>query len=133
VHHRHGTCERFVAFALERHRVHLHATATDLGHGVDEGGDGPIVPYNRVKVNADTWAYFDKCTGSVSTDPSSSICKTYTSCDSGTQVSFCTASAGHCGVYGSAKIADSAWMMFEKQALPSAAPPSPGAAPGLRP
>jgi polyhydroxybutyrate depolymerase len=106
----------------------------------DEGGDNSIVPYNggntvvaadcppggsckafyfpSAQLNVDTWANFDSCTGSATTDPSNSICKTYTSCASNTQVSLCTESGGHCGSYGSAKIVDTAWAMFQKEALP---------------
>ncbi len=107
----------------------------------DEGQDMSIVPYNGGKtlvaancppggscaalnfpsaeVNFQTWANFDKCTGSPTKDPGNSICQDYTSCDGGTQVSLCTAaSSNHCGSYGLSKIVDTAWDMFQKQALP---------------
>jgi polyhydroxybutyrate depolymerase len=107
----------------------------------DEGQDGSIVPYNGGKtvvsadcppgsscsafnfpsaqVNFGTWANFDICTGAPTTDPNNSICQTYTSCAGNTQVTQCTAaSANHCGSYGLARIVDTAWTMFQKQALP---------------
>jgi polyhydroxybutyrate depolymerase len=107
----------------------------------DEGQDMSIVPYNggqtvvaadcppggtckafifsSAQVNVDTWAHFDSCTGSATTDPNNSICQTYTSCGGNTEVSLCTAnSASHCGSYASSKIVDTAWGMFQKEALP---------------
>ena len=106
----------------------------------DEGGDNSIVPYNggntmvaancppggsckpfyfpSAQLNVDTWANLNKCTGSATTDSRNSICKTYTSCGNNTEVSLCTESGGHCGSYGTAKIVDTAWAMFQKQSLP---------------
>jgi polyhydroxybutyrate depolymerase len=107
----------------------------------DEGQDNSIVPYNGGKtvvpadcppggtcaafnfpsasVNFETWANFDACTGSPAADASNSICQTYSSCSAETQVSLCTApSSNHCGSYGLSKIVDTAWAMFQKQALP---------------
>jgi polyhydroxybutyrate depolymerase len=109
----------------------------------DEGQDNSIVPYNggvtvvhnadcppggtckanlvfpSAAVNFGTWANFDMCTGSPTTNPSNSICQTYMSCAANTEVTLCTApSASHCGSYGSAKIVDTAWTMFQKEALP---------------
>jgi len=44
---------------------------------------------------------------------------TYMSCAAGTEVTLCTApSANHCGSYGLAKIVDTSWTLFQKQALP---------------
>jgi polyhydroxybutyrate depolymerase len=106
----------------------------------DEGGDNSIVPFNGgqtsvaadcppggtckafifpgAQLNVDTWAHFDSCTGSATTDPSNSICKTYTSCGGNTEVGLCTESGGHCGSYGTAHIVDTSWTMFQKQSLP---------------
>ncbi|HSY39786.1 MAG TPA: hypothetical protein VLA79_09665, partial [Polyangia bacterium] len=107
----------------------------------DEGQDNSIVPYNggqtavaadcppggsckafnfpSAQVNVDTWAHFDMCTGSATTDPSNSICQTYMSCAANTEVTLCTAPSGsHCGSYGLAKIVDTAWGMFQKESLP---------------
>jgi polyhydroxybutyrate depolymerase len=107
----------------------------------EEGQDNTIVPYNGGKtvvpadcppggtcaafnfpsaqVNFGTWANFDKCTGSPTTNPSNSICQTYTSCGGNTEVTLCTAaSSNHCGSYASAHIVDTAWDMFQKEALP---------------
>jgi polyhydroxybutyrate depolymerase len=107
----------------------------------DEGQDMSIVPYNGgqtvvaadcppggnckafifpgAQVNVDTWAHFDSCTGSATTDPNNSICKTYTSCAANTEVTLCTAPSGnHCGSYALAKIVDTAWGMFQSEALP---------------
>jgi poly(3-hydroxybutyrate) depolymerase len=107
----------------------------------DEGQDNSIVPFNGgttavaadcppggtckafifpgAQVNVDTWANFDACTGSATTDPSNSICKVYTSCGGSTQVGLCTAPSGsHCGSYASSKIVDTSWTMFQKASLP---------------
>jgi polyhydroxybutyrate depolymerase len=107
----------------------------------DEGQDNMIVPYNggptvvaadcppggtckafifpSAPVNFGTWANFDTCTGSPTTDPNNSICQTYTSCAGNTEVTLCTANSGsHCGSYASAKIVDTAWTMFQKESLP---------------
>lgn len=107
----------------------------------EEGQDMSIVPYNGGKtvvaadcppggscaafnfpsaaVNNATWASFDTCTGSPTTDPNNSICQTYASCAGNTEVTLCTAaSANHCGSYGLAKIVDTAWTMFQKESLP---------------
>jgi polyhydroxybutyrate depolymerase len=107
----------------------------------DEGQDNSIVPYNGGKtavpadcppggscsafifpsaeVNFGTWANFDKCTGSATTNANNSICQTYTSCSGNTEVSLCTAkSSSHCGSYASSKIVDTAWQMFQNESLP---------------
>ena len=70
-------------------------------------------------MNVDTWAHFDMCTGSASTLSSNSICKTYMSCAENTEVTLCTAPSGsHCGSYSLAKIVDTSWTQFQKEALP---------------
>jgi polyhydroxybutyrate depolymerase len=107
----------------------------------DEGQDNSIVPYNggqtvvaadcppggsckafifpSASVNVATWANFDMCTGSPSTNPNNSICQTYMSCAANTEVTLCTAPSGsHCGSYGLAKIVDTAWNQFQKESLP---------------
>jgi polyhydroxybutyrate depolymerase len=107
----------------------------------DEGQDNSIVPYNGGKtvvaadcppggscaafnfpsatVNFGTWANFDMCTGTPTTDPNNSICQTYMSCAGNTEVTLCTAPSGnHCGSYGLAKIVDTAWTQFQKESLP---------------
>jgi polyhydroxybutyrate depolymerase len=107
----------------------------------DEGQDNSIVPYNggqtavaadcppggscsafnfpSAQVNFGTWANFDMCTGSAMTNPTNSICQTYMSCSANTEVTLCTAPSGnHCGSYGLAKIVDTAWTQFQKEALP---------------
>jgi hypothetical protein len=41
------------------------------------------------------------------------------SCAANTEVTLCTAPSGsHCGSYGLAKIVDTAWTQFQKEALP---------------
>jgi poly(3-hydroxybutyrate) depolymerase len=82
------------------------------------GGSCKPFYFPSAQLNVDTWASFNKCTGSATTDSRNSICKTYTSCGNNTEVSLCTESGGHCGSYGTAKIVDTAWTMFQKQALP---------------
>ncbi len=108
----------------------------------DEGQDNSIVPYNggntvvpadqppgsasgsafyfpSAQLNVDTWAHFDSCTGSANTDPTNTICQVYTSCSGNTEVGLCTAnSSAHCGSYATAHIVDTAWTMFQKEALP---------------
>jgi polyhydroxybutyrate depolymerase len=107
----------------------------------DEGQDNSIVPYNggttvvsadcppggsckafvfpSAQVNVDTWAHFDTCSGSATTLSTNSICKTYMTCSDNTEVTLCTAPSGsHCGSYGLAKIVDTAWGMFQSEALP---------------
>jgi polyhydroxybutyrate depolymerase len=107
----------------------------------EEGQDMSIVPYNGGKtvvsadcppggscaafnfpsaaVNSATWANFDTCTGSPTTNANNSICQTYTSCAGNSEVTLCTAaSANHCGSYGVAKIVDTAWTQFQKESLP---------------
>ena len=110
----------------------------------DEGADSTIVPYaggqtpnlatdcppggscvgigfTSAVVNNATWAAFDKCTGSATTDPNNSLCKTYSGCDSNTQVTLCTTtSGGHLAVYSnsSAKFTDTAWAGLSTQSLP---------------
>jgi polyhydroxybutyrate depolymerase len=107
----------------------------------EEGQDNTVVPYNggqtvvpaycppggscsrfnfpSAQVNFGTWANFDKCTGTTTTNPNNSICQTHTSCAGNTQVSLCTANSGsHCGSYASAHIVDTAWQMFTQESLP---------------
>jgi polyhydroxybutyrate depolymerase len=107
----------------------------------EEGQDNSIVPYNggqtpipaecppggscstfnfpSAKVNFGTWANFDTCTGSPTTNSNNSICQTYTSCAGKTEVSLCTSnSSGHCGSYASSHIVDTAWQMFSQESLP---------------
>jgi len=110
----------------------------------DEGQDNSVVPYNGAQtpnlrtdcppnsscvgigftsavVNFQTWARFDSCTGSASTDPNNSLCQTYASCSAGTQVTLCTVpEANHLGAYSNAnaKVADTAWNVFRNQSLP---------------
>jgi polyhydroxybutyrate depolymerase len=106
----------------------------------DEGQDNAIVPYNggqtvvpancppggscsafnfpSAQVNFETWANFDMCGGSATTNPNNSICQTYTSCAGNTEVSLCTAnSSSHCGSYAAASIVDTAWQMFQQEKL----------------
>ncbi len=107
----------------------------------DEGQDNSIVPYNggqtpnlatdcpatgncvgigftSAQVNAQTWANFSGCTGTATTDPNNSLCKTWTSCQGNTTVSLCTNnSASHLGVYGS-NWNDVAWTRMSTQSLP---------------
>ena len=104
----------------------------------DEGQDNSIVPYNggqtpslttdcpatgscvgigftSAQVNAQTWANFSGCTGSATTDPDNSLCKTWTSCQGNTTVSLCTNnSSQHLGVYGS-NWNDVAWTRMSTQ------------------
>ena len=110
----------------------------------DEGQDNSVVPYNggqtpnfktdcppnsscvgigfsSALVNIQTWARFDNCTGSATTDPNNALCQTYSSCASSTQVTLCTVpEAGHLSAYSNAqaKVADTAWNVFKNQSLP---------------
>jgi polyhydroxybutyrate depolymerase len=110
----------------------------------DEGADSTIVPYaggqtpqlatdcapgtscvgigfTSAKVNWQTWADFDTCTGSAAADPNNSLCQIYTSCAGNTQVELCTTtSGGHLAVYGNsaAKFTDTAWNVLKTQSLP---------------
>lgn len=109
----------------------------------DEGQDSSIVPYAggvtvvrnadcapggtcrsdfvfpSVQLNFQTWAHFDMCTGSPTTNPNNSICQTYTSCSDNVEVTQCTAaSSSHCGSYSVAHIVDTAWTQFQKATLP---------------
>jgi polyhydroxybutyrate depolymerase len=110
----------------------------------DEGQDNSVVPYNggqtpnlrtdcppnmscvgigftSAMVNIQTWARFDGCTGSATTDPNNPLCQTYPPCSSNTQVTLCTVpEANHLGAYSnaSAKVADTAWNVFKNQSLP---------------
>ena len=112
--------------------------------GWDEGADTSVVPYaggqtpsfktdcppggscvgigfSSAVVNSDTWAKFDMCTGSATTDPNNSLCKTYASCSASTQVTLCTTtSGGHLAVYGNsaAKFTDTSWNVLKTQTLP---------------
>jgi len=79
------------------------------------------IGFPSAEVNAATWASFNKCTDSGATDPNNSLCKTWSSCQGGTQVSLCsTTSGGHLAVYSnaSAKFTDTAWNGLKTQALP---------------
>jgi polyhydroxybutyrate depolymerase len=110
----------------------------------DEGQDNSIVPFNgnqtpqlatdcppnaacvgigfpSAQVNVQTWADFDKCTGSPSTDPTNSLCQMWTSCSANTTVTLCTnPSSQHLAAYSSAsaKVAATAWDVFKTQSLP---------------
>ena len=110
----------------------------------DEGQDNSIVPYNGAQtpnlatdcapnmscvgigfasavVNFQTWAKFDGCTGSASTDANNSICQQYSSCTDNTTVILCTnPSSSHLAAYSSstAKVAATAWNVFKTQSLP---------------
>lgn len=79
------------------------------------------IGFTSAVVNFQTWANFDKCTGSATTDPSNSLCQTYSSCQNNTQVSLCsTTSGGHLAVYSNsaAKFTDTAWNILKTQSLP---------------
>jgi polyhydroxybutyrate depolymerase len=110
----------------------------------DEGQDNSIVPYNGAQtpslatdcapnmtcvgigfpsavVNFATWASFDGCAGSATTDANNSICQQYTSCKDSTTVILCTnPSSSHLAAYSSAtaKVAATAWNVFKTQSLP---------------
>lgn len=110
----------------------------------DEGEDNTVVPYNggqtpnfktdcapnascvgigftSAEVNVETWADFDKCTGSATTNPNNSICQTWASCSGNTTVTLCTdPESEHLAAYSnpSAKVAATAWDVFETQSLP---------------
>ncbi len=110
----------------------------------DEGQDNSIVPYNGAQtpslatdcapnsscvgigfpsavVNRDTWAKFDGCTGSAMTYSGNSICQQYATCTDNTTVMLCTnASSSHLAAYSSstAKVAATAWGVFQNQTLP---------------
>jgi len=110
----------------------------------DEGQDGSIVPYNggqtpqlatdcapstscvgigftSAQQNIQTWADFDQCTGSPTADPNNSLCQTWTSCAGQATVTLCTnPSSQHLAAYSSAsaKVAATAWGVFETQSLP---------------
>ncbi len=79
------------------------------------------IGFSSAEVNAATWASFDKCTDSGTTDPSNSLCKTWSACQGGTKVSLCsTTTGGHLAVYSnaSAKFTDTAWDGLKTQSLP---------------
>lgn len=79
------------------------------------------IGFTSAEVNAETWAAFSSCTGSPTTDPDNSLCKTWTSCEGNTTVSLCsTTSGGHLAVYSnaSAKWTDMAWNRLKTQSLP---------------
>jgi len=110
----------------------------------DEGQDNSIVPYNGAQtpslatdcapnascvgigfpsavVNRDTWAKFDGCTGSAMTYSGNSICQRYATCTDSTTVMLCTNnSSSHLAAYSSstAKVAATAWGVFQNQTLP---------------
>jgi polyhydroxybutyrate depolymerase len=111
----------------------------------DEGMENTLVPYNggptnpmtdcapgancvgigftSAMVNFQTWAGFDSCTGSTTTSPTNSICQQYTSCQNNTTALLCTVPSGtHLAAYNSAaavaKVAATAWSVFETQSLP---------------
>ena len=110
----------------------------------DEGQDNSVVPFNggqtpsiktdcppnescvgigfpSARVNAQTWADFNGCTGTPTTDPGNSLCQTWTSCEANTTVSLCTnPSATHLSVYGSksANFTGVTWDRLSAQKLP---------------
>jgi polyhydroxybutyrate depolymerase len=98
----------------------------------DEGEDYTFINYNggvsstglplvSALVNAETWADFDGCTGSATTDPNNSLCQTWTSCKDNTTVSLCTnPSATHLAVYESstANWIGVTWDRLSTQSLP---------------
>jgi poly(3-hydroxybutyrate) depolymerase len=98
----------------------------------DEGEDYTFINYNggvsstglplvSALVNAETWADFDGCTGSATTDPNNSLCQTWTSCKDNTTVSLCTnPSPTHLAVYGntSADWTGVTWDRLSTQSLP---------------
>jgi len=110
----------------------------------DEGQDNAVVPFNggqtpnlptdcppssscvgigftSAMVNIQTWANFDGCTGSATTDPNNSLCQTWSSCAGNTRVTLCTVpEAGHLQAYGNAqaRVIDTAWNVFMTQSLP---------------
>ena len=110
----------------------------------DEGQDNSIVPYNGAQtpslatdcapnsscvgigfpsavVNRDTWAKFDGCTGPAMSYSGNSICQQYATCTDNTTVMLCTNnSSSHLAAYSSstAKVAATAWGVFQNQTLP---------------
>jgi polyhydroxybutyrate depolymerase len=86
------------------------------------GGPAPIpqgMSFPGAEANFADWAEINQCTGSPQPLAGRSSCQTYTSCAGGAQTTLCTAQGGtHCGNYASLAIAETAWEMFQKVALP---------------
>lgn len=69
--------------------------------------------------NFKDWQTLAGCTGSTMALSGHSACQTNTSCMGGAQVSMCVQQGGsHCGNYATLQIVDTAWEMFQKEALP---------------
>jgi polyhydroxybutyrate depolymerase len=69
--------------------------------------------------NFKAWQSIAGCSGSTLELSGNSACQTNTMCMGGAQVSMCVQQGGsHCGNYGTLKIVDTAWDMFQKEALP---------------
>jgi polyhydroxybutyrate depolymerase len=107
----------------------------------DNTGDTSLVPYNggltsfpadcppgqqctgmgfpSAADNFATWQEINACSGATSAVDGHASCNANSSCEGGAQVTMCVQQGGsHCGNYASLKIVDTAWEMFEKQALP---------------
>lgn len=83
------------------------------------GGQCTGMGFPSAEDNFKTWQGLDGCTGTTSALTSNSACQTNMSCQGSAQMTMCVQQGGsHCGNYGSLKIVDTAWQLFEKQALP---------------
>jgi polyhydroxybutyrate depolymerase len=79
------------------------------------------IGFTSAMVNVQTWADFDKCTGSATTNPNNSLCQTYTTCSANTSVTLCTVpEATHLQAYRNAQanVAGTAWNVIKTQSLP---------------
>ena len=83
------------------------------------GGQCTGMGFPSADDNFKTWQGLDGCTGATSALSGNSACQTNMSCQASAQVTMCVQQGGsHCGNYGSLKIVDTAWQLFEKQELP---------------
>src|SRR6185436_6796920 len=86
------------------------------------GGPAPIpqgMDFPGAQRNFTDWGQINSCTGAPAAVPDHPVCQTFPACEGGVQTTLCTRQGGsHCGNYGALDIANVAWGVFERAALP---------------
>jgi polyhydroxybutyrate depolymerase len=83
------------------------------------GTNDSAVPYDGAQPNFERWGEINGCSGSPEPLPQNSSCQRYPTCADGVETILCTVQNGsHCGSYSSFGIAELAWSVLQKYALP---------------
>ncbi len=91
-------------------------SAVPYGGGMRAGG---TTTFPGAQQNFAAWGQLNACSGSPEPLPGHPSCERYPTCAGETTTALCTVERGmHCGSYGSFDIAEVAWEILEKSAIP---------------